>query len=60
MEGKEITKESCKVSEGLLVSGVPPVAKEMCGSEIHAEISTDTKNIPAVTQFNRDRNRPGL
>lgn len=50
---EEVTRETSEVSEDVAVSGdLPlPVAKELCGSEI----STDTQNIPSVTQLEKEK-----
>jgi len=46
------TRETSEVSKDILaVSGDPPVAKELCRSEK----STDTQNIPLVTQLEKEK-----
>merc|ERR550517_1941131 len=56
VEEEEVTQETSEKSEELIaVGGDLPVAKELCGGETLAGVSSDTQNIPSVTQLEKEK-----
>merc|ERR550517_2326810 len=56
VEEEEVTRETSKSSEELLEAGGDLlVAKELCGGETLTGVSSDTQNIPSVTQLEKEK-----